>query len=422
MSAQKRGREVSPATRAAIAYARYQDRSPLRVIQARTGVSLTSISNISNDACKQAKIHGTEPFRGENVAPGSRSGRPPLLCQEQIDIMIKLATSSYEWRRRSWVTVARECGVIASRPTIEKAFKEAGYGRYSPRQKPYLTVIMKTKRLDWCRDKEFWDVISGQGWGRVIYTDETSVKLGELRNLIHVTRTKEEEWEPDCCKKAFSGYTTFMFWGSIALDWKGPCYIYQPENKKDREASISALAAEDLLRRPIEQAAHAEKKADCLQQGLKAPSFRFSPCCRSKRGGIDWYRYNRCVLRPLLLPAYHRFQAIHCPMSTTLLMQDGASCHTSQWQKPLFAKQNIVILNWPDNSFDLNPIEHVWNLLKNRVANRRPFIKGRAELEHAWMDEWDKLDIEKDINPFILNQKHRVAQVIVKQGGNNFHG
>jgi len=103
-------------------------------------------------------------------------------------------------------------------------------------------------------------------------------------------------------------------------------------------------------------------------------------------------------------------------------MQDGAFCHTSQWQKPLFAKQNIVILNWPDNSFDLNPIEHVWNLLKNRVANRRPFIKGRAELEHAWMDEWDKLDIEKDINPFILNQKHRVAQVIVKQGGNNFHG
>jgi len=49
--------------------------------------------------------------------------------------MIKLATSSYEWRRRSWVTVARECGAIASRPTIEKAFKEAGYGRYSPRQK-----------------------------------------------------------------------------------------------------------------------------------------------------------------------------------------------------------------------------------------------------------------------------------------------
>ncbi len=421
MSAQKRDREISSVTRAAIAYARYQNRSSLRVIQARIEVSLTSISNISNHAYKQAKTHETKSFREENVASESRSERSSLLCQKQIDIMIKLVTSSYEWRRRSWVTIARECEVLASRSTIERVFKKAEYERYSPRQKSYLIVIMKTKRLDWCRDKEFWNVISKQEWGRVIYTNETSVKLRELRSLIHVTRTKEEEWKSDCCEKIFFEYTTFMFWDSIALNWKSLCYIYQPENKKDREAFISALAAENLLRRPIEQAAHAEKKANCLQQGLKAPSFRFSPCCRFKREGIDWYRYNRCVLRSLLLPAYHRFQATHCPMSTTLLMQDEVFCHTSQWQKPLFAKQNIVILNWSGNSPDLNPIEHVWNLLKNRVANRRSFIKGRAELEHAWMNEWNKLNIEKNINPFILNQKHRVAQVIVKQGGNNFH-
>ncbi len=96
MSAQKRGREVSSATRETIAYARYQDRSPLRVIQARTGVSLSTISDISNHAHKQAKIHETKSFHGENTAPESRSERPPLLCQKQIDIMIKLVTSSYE--------------------------------------------------------------------------------------------------------------------------------------------------------------------------------------------------------------------------------------------------------------------------------------------------------------------------------------
>jgi len=43
------------------------------------------------------------------------------------------------------------------------------------------------------------------------------------------------------------------------------------------------------------------------------------------------------------------------------------------------------------------------------------------ELELAWYDEWDKLDIEKDINSFILNQKHRVNQIILKQGDNHFH-
>ena len=82
MSAQKRGREISSATRAAIVYARYQNRSSLRVIQARIEVSLTSISNISNHACKQTKIHETESFREKNVASESRSERSSLLLLE----------------------------------------------------------------------------------------------------------------------------------------------------------------------------------------------------------------------------------------------------------------------------------------------------------------------------------------------------
>ncbi len=136
MSAQKRGRDVSPSTRGAIAYARYQNRSPLRVIQARTGVPLSTISDICNHANKRAKTHETESFRGENTASGSHSERPPMLCQEEIDNMIKLATSSYEWRRKSWMNVAHECNVKGFKPTISKAFHEAGYGRYSPRHKP----------------------------------------------------------------------------------------------------------------------------------------------------------------------------------------------------------------------------------------------------------------------------------------------
>ncbi len=64
-------------------------------------------------------------------------------------------------------------------------------------------------------------------------------------------------------------------------------------------------------------------------------------------------------------------------------MQDGASNHTSQWNRPLFMKQEIDMLFWPGNSPDLNLIEHIWNLIKDRVSRRRPFIKGRLELELA---------------------------------------
>ena len=61
----------------------------------------------------------------------------------------------------------------------------------------------------------------------MIFTDETSVKLGETYGSIHVTRTKNEEWKKECCEKTFSGYSTFIFWGAIALNWKGPCHVYQ---------------------------------------------------------------------------------------------------------------------------------------------------------------------------------------------------
>jgi len=139
----------------------------------------------------------------------------------------------------------------------------------------------------------------------------------------------------------------------------------------------------------LDRAAHAIQRAELLRQQKNhervlthALTFSFASCGRSARGGIDWYRYNRCILQPLLLPAYQKFKASHA--NRALLMQDGASNHTSQWNRPLFMEQEIDLLFWPGNSPDLNPIEHIWNLIKDRVSRRRPFIKGRLELELAW--------------------------------------
>jgi len=58
MSAQKRGREISPATRGVITYARNIERSPLKVIQARTEVAITTIWDNAKHSAKQAKIYG----------------------------------------------------------------------------------------------------------------------------------------------------------------------------------------------------------------------------------------------------------------------------------------------------------------------------------------------------------------------------
>jgi hypothetical protein len=56
------------------------------------------------------------------------------------------------------------------------------------------------------------------------------------------------------------------------------------------------------------------------------------------------------------------------------------------------------------------------------VAARRPYIRGRVGLEIAFLDEWDKLSIERNINSLIVLHIKRVGQVIAAQGNNNFHG
>ncbi len=122
-----------------------------------------------------------------------------------------------------------------------------------------------------------------------------------------------------------------MFWDFIALNWKSSCYIYQFENKKNQETSISAFAVENLLQRSIKQTTYAEKNMNCLQKDLKTFSFRFSLCCCFKREEIDWYKYNRCILQFLLLSVYHQFQVTYCFMSITALLIDWLSGWILSW-------------------------------------------------------------------------------------------
>jgi hypothetical protein len=56
------------------------------------------------------------------------------------------------------------------------------------------------------------------------------------------------------------------------------------------------------------------------------------------------------------------------------------------------------------------------------VAARRPYVRGREELEIIFLDEWNKLSIKRDINPLIELYIRRIGQVIAAQGNNNFHG
>ena len=49
---------------------------------------------------------------------------------------------------------------------------------------------------------------------------------------------------------------------------------------------------------------------------------------------------------------------------------DLAPCHTSKKVTKFFADNDIRVLEWPGNSPDLNPIENLWAIIKQRLRGK----------------------------------------------------
>ncbi|KAJ4447392.1 hypothetical protein ANN_09398 [Periplaneta americana] len=76
----------------------------------------------------------------------------------------------------------------------------------------------------------------------------------------------------------------------------------------------------------------------------------------------------------------------------------------------------IIRLNWPARSPDLNPIEHLWNRLGRRVRDRNPVPQTLGDLRGALQEEWDNID-QIDIITLIKTMPERMAAVIKARGG-----
>lgn len=110
-----------------------------------------------------------------------------------------------------------------SRWTVACRRDSVGLGSYIATQKPGLQLENVEKRLEWAMRYKDWTV---EDWKRVIWSDESSLKVGVNPRRQWVIRPKGERLNPKYVKKTFKGEcVTVMVWACFTGERLGPLIV-----------------------------------------------------------------------------------------------------------------------------------------------------------------------------------------------------
>ena len=97
-----------------------------------------------------------------------------------------------------------------------------------------------------------------------------------------------------------------------------------------------------------------------------------------------------------------------------IFMQDGVPCHRSKMVKKFLKRKRIQMFEWPGNSPDLNPIENLWHLMKNKVSEKH--LSSLAAVRTAIKEVWVR-EISANYCCKLINSMPRRRQEVIKSKG-----
>jgi hypothetical protein len=97
------------------------------------------------------------------------------------------------------------------------------------------------------------------------------------------------------------------------------------------------------------------------------------------QGNLTGDQYIRDVLQPTVVPHFDNH-----PLATRhVYMDDNARPHRSRAVTAYFQSEAVTSVPWPAMNPDLNPIEHIWNMLGRRILARESPVQNIRKLEAA---------------------------------------
>jgi len=286
--------------------------------------------------------------------PKKRTGRHPTLTDEQVDEIELFICSKRSNRLLSYERLA--IGPLRRFGVGPDAIKNALERRGYRRYVAYRKPPLseKNKQERLQFAREHVNWTPRQ-WSLILWTDETWV-TGIRHRKQYVTRRRGEELHPTCILERTSRPKGWMFWGCFAGSEKGPGVFWEKE--------WGTISSETYCER--------------------------------------------------IIPIIHGWLRLRPHLS---LMQDNAKGHSARATTHELLERGIIAIHWPAFSPDLNPIETVWNWMKDWIEREYGERKWTYnELREAVIQAWNAITIEQ-LNSLIESMRQRCLDVIAANGG-----
>ncbi len=96
-----------------------------------------------------------------------------------------------------------------------------------------------------------------------------------------------------------------------------------------------------------------------------------------------------------------------------LFQHDNDPKHTSKATIGFLKKNRVKVIQWLSMSPDLNPIEHLWGILKRQVEHHSP--SSIQSLKEVILEEWKKIDLAKCRQ--LVHSMPRILGAVIKNHG-----
>lgn len=125
-------------------------------------------------------------------------------------------------------------------------------------------------------------------------------------------------------------------------------------------------------------------------------------------GSFDATQYVDVLQHNLLQTARYFY-----PREHWWFQQDNAPQHTSHLARRWFHTHGVDLIDFPPYSPDLNPIENLWGILKQRVEKR--LARTTDEVECILKEEWEALDTQ--LLASLTHSMHERCQSVIANHG-----